>query len=102
MFYAIKMLKRYHDNSFMNYDWAMAHGGIHASDYETVWRGNITDKGSVTATLEAIYTLFNTIPPEGYENRCLCVSDLVVLDENEITEASDVYFCDSIGFKKLN
>jgi len=51
--------------------------------------------------LEDIYRMFNLEQPEGYKGRLLSVSDVV-----EIVEADDVepgfYFCDSIGYKKID
>lgn len=69
---------------------------IHSDTYDRVFDGE-TD----CATLEEVYRKFNLDHPEGYRGRSLSVSDIV-----EVVEADNVqkgfYFCDSIGFKKVD
>ena len=100
MMYSIFMLKgeaKSDHKLFMNYDWTMAHGGVVLSEYKTVYTGHIEPKDTVNDTLESIYTMFNlTNRPEGYRGRSMSVSDLVALEE------TGTFFCDHIGFKKIN
>ena len=50
--------------------------------------------------LEDIYRIFNVERPKDYRGRSLSVSDIVtVTKSNSIGPGS--YYCDSIGFKKL-
>lgn len=93
--YSIFQLPTEHDNTFMNYEWAMNHGGVNCRDYETVYTGEIagTDADMI---LEKLYTIFNTTPPADYCGRRLSVSDLVAV------EGTGTYFCDSIGWKRIN
>ena len=63
--------------------------------YDCVFSGEVDCKG-----LENVFQKFNNDRPEGYKGRSLSVSDVV-----EIIEAKDVepsfYFCDYVGFKKV-
>ena len=69
---------------------------INSSIYDCVFSGDVDCKG-----LEDVYQKFNIDHPDGYNGRSLSVSDVV-----EILESEDVdkgfYFCDSIGFSKVD
>ena len=68
---------------------------INSSIYDKVYDAPVEAK-----TLEDIYRIFNIEHPEDYRGRSLSVSDIV-----EIPEGSDIepgfYFCDTIGFTKV-
>ena len=68
---------------------------IDSSIYDCVFDGEVDCNG-----LENVFQKFNVDHPDGYRGRSLSVSDVV-----EIIEAEDVepgyYFCDSIGFDKV-
>lgn len=68
---------------------------INGSLYDMIFEGMVECK-----TLEDVYQKFNINHPEGYRGHSLSVSDIV-----EIKEAPDIeqgfYFCDSLGFKKV-
>jgi hypothetical protein len=49
--------------------------------------------------LEAVYRMFNTDHPEGYTGRSLSVSDVVEITDSD---KKGFYFCDNIGFQKIN
>lgn len=93
--YSIFQLPVEHDNVFMNYEWAMKHGGIDVKEYETVYTGEITGT-EPTAILDQLYTIFNAVHPTDYRGRSLSVSDLVALED------TGTYFCDSIGWRQIN
>ena len=93
--YSIFQLPIEHNNTYMNYEWAMNHGGVNFRDYETVYTGEITVTDPNTI-LDQIYTIFNTAIPADYRGRSLSVSDLVAI------ENTGTYFCDSIGWKQIN
>ena len=80
---------------YLSYANTMKHGGLDLSEYETVYTGEIND-GDPLEVCEKLYTIFNTQPPEDYRSRSLSVSDIISL------EYTGMYFCDSIGFKKIN
>ena len=69
---------------------------INSSIYDCVFSSDVDCKG-----LEDVYQKFNIDHPDGYSGRSLSVSDVV-----EILESEDVdkgfYFCDSIGFSKVD
>ena len=75
---------------FMNYEWAMSHGGIHQDSYKLVFDGDVDAK-----TLEDIFRIFNLELPKGYRGRSMSVSDVVW------AEGFGTFFCDSFGFKQL-
>lgn len=96
--YSIFQLPIEHNNTYMNYEWAMNHGGVNFLDYETVYTGEITvtDPGTNPGKiLEKIYTIFNTSLPADYRGRSLSVSDLVAIGN------TGIFFCDSIGWKQI-
>lgn len=95
--YTIYMLPSEHENHFMNYAWAMKHGGVNKAEYERVYTGYIDPWVTVAQTLEAIYMAHNKADrQDGRRMRSMSVSDLVEL------EGAGTWFCDSIGFKKIN
>ena len=69
---------------------------INSNIYDCVFSGDVECGG-----LEDIFQKFNIDHPNGYSGRSLSVSDIV-----EIVEAEDVekgfYYCDSIGFSKVD
>lgn len=67
--------------------------GFSLYDYEVVYEGVIEDY-SLEYTLEKLFEIFNTFPPEGFEGRSMSVSDVVELE-------GVYYYCDHIGFKKI-
>ena len=80
---------------FMHYDHTIEHGGIDPSAYRQVYGGTVKAE-----SLENIFMLCNTDQfPPGYCGHSLSVSDII-----EVCEGKDrgFYFCDKIGFKKLD
>ena len=69
---------------------------INSSIYDCVFSGDVDCNG-----LEDVFQKFNTDHPMGYKGRSLSVSDIV-----EVIEADNIkqgfYFCDSIGFSKVD
>ncbi|MBQ3416969.1 MAG: DUF3846 domain-containing protein [Ruminococcus sp.] len=49
--------------------------------------------------LEDVYRMFNTDRPKGYTGRSLSVSDVVEITDGE---SKGFYFCDNIGFEKID
>lgn len=80
----------YNNLMFMNYEWAMKHGGIRQSSYELVFDGEVDAK-----SLADIFRIFNIERPKGYRGRSMSTSDVVW------AEGLGTFFCDSIGFKQL-
>lgn len=69
-------------------------GGFDIQDYKEVYSSElqttIKDKELV---LDKIFEQFNLRHPEDFKGHSLSVSDVVILD-------NEIYFCDSIGWKK--
>ena len=61
--------------------------------YEGVFDGELD-----TTNPEEVYRIFNTEYTPGYKGRSMSVSDVV---EFQIGSTSIFYFCDSIGFRKI-
>lgn len=96
MTYTIYRLPLEHNNRFMHHTWAMRHGGVHLNEYNAVYTGVIEAHADVQRTLEAIYVLLNENHPADYNIPSLSVSDIVEL------EGIGTFFCDSVGFKRLD
>ena len=96
--YQINMERDDEGCAFMSMDFVNRKLGLDhpASEiYEQVFDGEIDGKSP-----EDVFAKFNWDHPENYRGRSLSVSDVV-----EIIDGADVepgfYFCDSIGFKKV-
>lgn len=100
MKYTIYQLPWENDLVYMNFEFASKHGGVHISNYKKVYTGEIETSEKVTDpityTLEKLFEKFNIDIPEDFTERSLSVSDIVVLD------GIGTYFCDSIGWKKID
>ena len=79
---------------FMGYDTAMKHGGVDPEIYRQVYGGVVN-----CSDVESTFALCNTNCPPGYFGHSMSVSDVV-----EVCDGSQkgFYFCDSIGFKKID
>lgn len=93
--FSLFMLREGRANRFMGLEWTLNHGGVNLKDYEVVYTGVIEPRDTAAQTLEDIFVMFNINHPADYQNRSMSVSDLVGL------EGDGIYFCDSIGFKKI-
>lgn len=61
-----------------------------------------TFEGEVDADdLEQVYEMFNLDKPEGYQGRFMSVSDVVAVRKTG-GEKPEYYFCDAIGFRKID
>ena len=69
---------------------------VDAGIYGKVFEGEIDAKD-----LEEIYEIFNLDKPDGYHGRSLSVSDVVAVRDPG-SKKIDYFFCDSIGFKKVD
>lgn len=103
MKYEIWQLK--HENlrayGFMDYEWAMKHG-FNLNDYEKTYEGEIkggsleNSMGNVfTKHLDNLFIKFNVNRPTDFKGHSLSVSDIIVLN-------GEKFYCDSIGWKKLD
>ena len=58
--------------------------------------------GTVEAdSLEDVYEIFNLEKPDGFKGRSMSVSDVVAV-EKEGAEEPEYYYCDRIGFRKID
>ena len=83
---------------FMNMDWVKKHWGEQGLDseiYDKVFDGTIDGR-----TLEDVFCTFNFSRPVGFKGHSLSVSDVVEVIQSSETEPG-FYFCDSIGFQKV-
>ena len=64
--------------------------------YADVLGNNVSNPSEV---LERIYTRFNVERPSDFYGHSLSVSDVIVLNYNQMHEA---YYCDSVGYQKLD
>ena len=85
-------------NRFMDYDYAMEHGGIDESAYKNVFYGDVEAKD-----LEDIYQLFNSKRIPTHQGHSLSVSDIIqVLESDDERLNGKCLFCDAIGFKTVD
>ena len=70
---------------------------LNHDDYELVYEGKVGEFRG-TATLEALYTQFNTNHPEDFRGHSLSVSDVIVIS---VDGKDTAYFCDSFGFTEM-
>ena len=96
--YQINMERDDEGCAFMGIDFLNRKLGLNHPDsgiYEQVFDGEIDGKSP-----EDVFAKFNWDNPENYRGRSLSVSDVVeIIDGAEVEPG--FYFCDSIGFKKV-
>lgn len=83
---------------FMGMDWVKKHWGEQGVDseiYDKVYEGTISG-----STLEDVFCTFNFERPVGFKGHSLSVSDIVEVIQSTDTESGS-YFCDSVGFQKV-
>ena len=92
--YQVNTDRDYEEIAFMPYDYAEQHG-IDPYAFDKVYDGEME-----ADSLEDVFRLLNTGRfPDGYLGRSLSVSDVCEVITNG---QSEFYFCDSIGFKKID
>lgn len=81
---------------FEGYD-SLKEKGLSAnrSHYELIYRGELQEE----MTLDNLYEIFNTNPPDGFNGHSLSVSDVIVRKAGTETEA---FYIDTFGFRKLD
>ena len=96
--YQLPSGEKYHGVSFESMDRLKADGvQLNQDDYELVYEGAVGEfRGN--ATLEALYTQFNTDHPEDFRGHSLSVSDVIVIS---VDGKDTAYFCDSFGFTEM-
>ncbi len=67
---------------------------LNSGIYDKIFSGDVDCNN-----LEAVYRMFNTDHPEGYTGRSLSVYDVVEITDGD---KKGFYFCDNIGFQKIN
>lgn len=83
---------------FMPYDFAYSDGKtFNFSPYDIVWE----EEGRYWENLDEIYEEFNLNRPENFKGHSLSVSDVVQVN-NEPNIGDGYYYCDSLGWKKLD
>ena len=66
-----------------------------SSIYDCVFEGEVNCQN-----LEDAYRMFNLDHPEDYRGRSMSVSDVVEIIDSDTVEKG-FYFCDTVGFKKI-
>lgn len=95
--YQVNMKCDENNVAFMSYDLLPKFQGsqdINSSIYNKVFNGEVNCE-----TLEDVFRKFNIDHPAGYTGRSLSVSDVVEITDGE---RKGFYFCDSVGFKKID
>ncbi|MFR7867504.1 YodL domain-containing protein [Ruminococcus bicirculans (ex Wegman et al. 2014)] len=90
--------EKYHGVRFEGLDRLKAEGvQLNKDDYELVYEG-IVGEFRGNATIEGIFTQFNTKHPEDFRGHSLSVSDVIVISMDDKDTA---YYCDSFGFTEM-
>ena len=89
---------KYHGVRFEGLDRLKAEGvQLNKDDYELVYEGLVGEfRGN--ATLEGIFTQFNTNQPADFTGHSLSVSDVIVIS---VDDKDTAYYCDSFGFTEM-
>ena len=96
--YQLPSGEKYHGVRFEGLDRLKAEGvQLNKDDYELVYEG-IVGEFRGNATLEGIFTQFNTNHPEDFRGHSLSVSDVIVIS---VDGKDTAYFCDSFGFTEM-
>ena len=96
--YQINMGRDEHRIAFMGSDdfpRFTGNNNIDSSIYDCAFEGKVNCK-----TLEDTYQKFNFDRPENYRGRSMSVSDIVEINDSDTVE-NGFYFCDTVGFKKV-
>ena len=90
--------EKYHGVRFEGLDRLKAEGvQLNKDDYELVYEGLVGEfRGN--ATLEGIFTQFNTNQPADFTGHSLSVSDVIVIS---VDDKDTAYYCDSFGFTEM-
>lgn len=96
--YQLPSGEKYHGVRFEGLDRLKAEGvQLNKDDYELVYEGLVGEfRGN--ATLEGIFTQFNTNHPEDFRGHSLSVSDVIVIS---VDDKDTAYYCDSFGFTEM-
>lgn len=90
--------EKYHGVRFEGLERLKAEGvQLNKDDYELVYEG-IVGEFRGNATIEGIFTQFNTNHPENFRGHSLSVSDVIVIS---VDGKDTAYFCDSFGFTEM-
>lgn len=85
---------------FMNMDWMQSHGlAIERGNYDLIYTGQLTEKGTTEQKLEMLYETFNLHHPADYHSPSLSASDIVAVKQNGVVSC---HYCDSVGFQELS
>ena len=74
---------------------------VDLDEYVPVYTGIAESEDDPIAELERLFTEFNCTPPKGFAGRSLSVSDVIEFVDED-TRASEFYYCDWIGFERLD
>ena len=96
--YQLPSGQKYHGVRFEDMEQLKKDGvQLNHDDYELVYEGEVGEfRGK--ATLEALYTQFNTNHPEDFRGHSLSVSDVIVIS---VDDKDTAYYCDSFGFTEM-
>lgn len=96
--YQLPSGEKYHGVRFEDMEQLKKDGvQLNHDDYELIYEGEVGEFRG-TATLEALYTQFNTNHPEDFRGHSLSVSDVIVIS---VDGKDTAYFCDSFGFSEM-
>ena len=100
--YILQQLPVSDDRCFLDYESIVEHfGSVDPAGYVYADAG-IVEADTPAEACEKLFEIYNINHPADYEGRSMSISDIVKLSSDESPFCRDLWFCDSIGFKKLN
>lgn len=100
--YILSQLPVSDDRCFRDYESIVElFGSVDPAGYVYADAG-IIEADTPQQALEKLFEIYNMNRPVDYEGRSMSVSDIVKLSSDESPFCRDLWFCDSIGFKKLS
>lgn len=100
--YILSQLPVSDDRCFLDYESIVTHFGSVDPDGYVYADAGIVEADTPAEACEKLFEIYNINHPADYEGRSMSVSDIVKLSSDESPFCRDLWFCDSIGFKKLN
>ena len=103
IFLQLKNTEENHLRRFEDYESTVEHfGGVDLDRYVSADAG-LVEADSATEACENLFWKYNRDErPDGYTGRSMSVSDVVILLDDSVEPPEESkWFCDSIGFKRL-
>lgn len=100
--YVLYQLPVSDERCFLNYKSIVSHCGSFDTNGYVYADAGIVEADTPEEACEKLFEVYNTMRPSDYFGRSMSVSDIIKLSTSDCPFAREVWFCDSVGFKKLD